>query len=205
MKYFLVSAVIMLLGCSMPGVGELEKRVDDIEATASYDDSGLVDQIDNLKDDVTLIDERVTALEYGDISGAVDEHGSRIHPAPEGEIQKELAISDITGLQDSMDVLRAGLSDSILALDESFDSLLITMDSLTVANDSLKIELADLQDKVESLSYTVENMRYTGTTSTSSRSSGSSGSGGRGGSGTGSGGSGRGGSSSGGGSSSSGR
>ncbi len=173
MKYFLVFAVIMLLGCSIPGVGELEKRVDDIEATASYDDSGLLDRIDNLKDDVTLIDERITALEHGDISGVVDEQGGRVHPAAEGEtqVQKKLEISDIAGLQDSMDLMRSSLSDSILALEESIDSI-------TVANDSLKMELSDLQDKVQSLSYTVRNMQSSG--STSSRSSSSSGSGGSG-------------------------
>lgn len=172
MKYFLVSSVILLLGCSMPGVEELEERVDDIEAVAVYDDSDIIEQIDKLEDDVVIIDERVTAIEYGDFSGVTDEHGGRV------QIQKDLAISDIVGLQDSMDILKTGLSDSITVLDESFESLAFSLDSLTMENDSLKIELEDLQDQIQSLSYTVENMRYTGTTSTSTRGSTSGTSGG---------------------------
>jgi uncharacterized protein (UPF0335 family) len=188
MKYFLVSSVILLLGCSMPGVEKLEERVDDIEAVAVYDDSDIIEQIDKLEDDVVIIDERVTAIEYGDFSNVVDEQGGRVHETAAGEvqIQKDLAISDIVGLQDSMDILKTGLSDSITVLDESLENIILSVDSLTMENDSLKIELEDLQDQIQSLSYTVENMRYTGTTSTSTRGS-TSGTGDRGGSTSGSG------------------
>ncbi|MCD4775438.1 MAG: hypothetical protein K8S15_05220 [Candidatus Aegiribacteria sp.] len=185
MKYFLVSFVILLLGCSMPGVGELEERVDDIEAAAVYDDSDMIDKIDDVEGDVVLLDERVTAIEYGDEPDTT--HGRPLHgtPTEETQVQKDLAISDIVGLQDSMDIMKTDLSDSITVLDESLASLVLSVDSLTMENDSLKVELEDLQDQIQSLSYTVENMRYTGTSSTSTRgsTSGTSGSsGGRGGS-----------------------
>jgi chromosome segregation ATPase len=186
MKYFLVFFVILLLGCSMPGVGELEERVDDIEAAAVYDDSDMIDRIDEVEGDVEVLDERVTAIEYGDFSGAADDQGRRVHEtgAVGMQVQKDLAISDIAGLQDSMDIMKTDLSDSITVLDESLANLVLSVDSLTMENDSLKIELEDLQDQIQSLSYTVENMRYTGTASTSTRgsTSGTGGSGGRGGS-----------------------
>lgn len=181
MKYFLVSFVILLLGCSMPGVGELEERVDDIEAAAVYDDSDMIDRIDDVEDDVELLDDRVTTIEYGDEPDIT--HGRPLHETPteETQVQKDLSISDIVGLQDSMDIMKTDLSDTIAVIDESLASLVLSVDSLTMENDSLKVELEDLQDQIQSLSYTVENMRYTGTASTSSRgsTSGTGGSGGR--------------------------
>lgn len=181
MKYFLVSFAILLLGCSMPGVGELEERVDDVEAAAVYDDSDMIDRIDDVEGDVELLDERVTAIEYGDDPDIT--HDRPLHEAPteESQVEKDLAISDIVGLQDSMDIMKTYLSDSIAVLDESLTNLVLSVDSLTMENDSLKVELEDLQDQIQSLSYTVDNMRYTGTTSTTTRGS-TNGTSGRGGS-----------------------
>ena len=191
MKYFLISAIILLLGCSMPGVGELEERVDDLETTTAYDDSDIVEQVDQLGVEVDIIDERVTALEMGDVAEIREISIPDSEPEDEAEADIPetviLTVEDIVGLQDSMDVLRAGLSDSITVLDVSIDSLLLSLDSLAMENDSLRVDLEDLQDKVASLSYTVENMRYTGTEPTSTRGgSDTSSSGGRssGGSGT---------------------
>ena len=173
MKYFLISAVILLLGCSMPGVGELEERVDDLETTTAYDDSDIVEQVDQLGVEVDIIDERVTALEMGDVAEIREISISDSEPEDEAEADIPetviLTVEDIVDLQDSMDVLRAGLSDSITVLDVSIDSLLLSLDSLAMENDSLRVDLEDLQDKVASLSYTVENMRYTGTEPTSTR------------------------------------
>ncbi|NOQ21664.1 MAG: hypothetical protein GQ565_03295 [Candidatus Aegiribacteria sp.] len=160
MKYFLVFAVILLLGCNMPGVGELEERVDDLETTVAYDDSDLMEMIEEFGSDLETLDERLTAIEYGDEPGVRHARTSHETPAGEAQVQKLIAISDIRGLQDSMDVLY------------------LSLDSLTLENDSLRADLEDLQDKVASLSYTVENMRYTGTESGATRGgSGTSGSG----------------------------
>lgn len=177
MKYFLIFAVIMLMGCDMPGVGELTERVDELETATAYDDSDIVDVIDDIEDDIEILDERVTAIEHGgvaDIQPTEQLRPAQDTPSSEAQVEKILAISDIEGLQDTMDDLRASLSDSIIVLDESIEILVLSLDSLTMENDSLRVDLEDLQDKVASLSYTVENMRYTGTTSTSTRGGSSS-------------------------------
>ena len=174
MKYFLIFAVILLLGCDMPGVGELTERVDELEDVTVYDDSDIVEQVYMLEGDIEIIDERVTALERGDVADvthAITEPRTQTDtPVGEPEVEKILVIADIEGLQgsldllqDSLDILNTSLSDSILVLDESIELLVLSMDSLTLENDSLRVDLDDLQDKVASLSYTVENMRYTGT------------------------------------------
>ena len=166
MKYFLISVVILLLGCSMPGVGELEERVDELETTTTYDDSDIVEQVYMLEGDIEIIDARVTALEHGDVTDithVTTEPGTQPDTPP--EVVKVLVIADIEGLQDSLDILSTNLSDSITVLDESIELLVLSMDSLTMENDSLRVDLEDLQDTVASLSYTVENMRYTGTSS----------------------------------------
>ncbi len=186
MKYFLISAVILLLGCSMPGVGDLKERVDELEITAAYDDSDVNERIDEVKGDVEILDVRITAIESGGVSDITipdreDRPDREIPEVETPEVEEViLTIADIEGLQDSIDVMKAGLSDSIAVLDESFGNMTLSMDSLILENDSLKIELEDLQDQISSLSYTVENMRYSGTESTSSR-GGASGTGGRGG------------------------
>jgi len=173
MRYFLIFAVILLLGCDMPGVGELEERVDDLESSTAYDDSDIVDVIDEIENDIDILDERVTAIEHGEVSD-VTSITTEIRtqpdiPADEDQDQKILSISDIEGLQDLMDDLSTSLIDSITVLDESIESLVLSLDSLTMENDSLRVNLDDLQDKVESLSYTVQNMRYTGTESGTTR------------------------------------
>ncbi len=172
MKYFLIFAVILLLGCSMPGVGELEERVDELEDVTAYDDSDIVEQVYKLEGDIEIIDERVTALEHGDVSDITHVTTELRTPPdtsdPEPEIEKVLVISDIEGLQDSLDILSTNFSDSITVLDESIELLVLSLDSLTMENDSLRVDLDDLQDRVASLSYTVENMRYAETGSGSS-------------------------------------
>ena len=188
MRYFLIFTVILLMGCDMPGVGELEERVDDLEVTTVYDDSGLVDMIIGIDTDVEDLDVRVTAIEQGEVSEISSAGQLRtVLDAPTDEVQdqKILSISDIEGLQDFMDDLSISLIDSITVLDESIESLVLSLDSLTMENDSLRVDLDDLQDKVASLNYTVANMRYTGTESTSTRGgSSTSSSGGRGTTGT---------------------
>ncbi len=181
MKYFLIIAVILLLGCDMPGVGELSERVDDLEEVTAYDDSDIVEQVYKLEGDIEIIDERVSALEDGDVSDITrvptEPRTPRDTPATEPEEEKILVIADIEGLQESMDLLSSNLSDSILVLDESIELLVLSLDSLVMENDSLRADLEDLQSTVSSLSYTVENMRYTGTGSGGSsggRSSGGS-------------------------------
>ncbi len=172
MKYILIFAVILLLGCDMPGVGELSERVDELEETTAYDDSDIVEQVYMLEGDIEIIDERVSALEHGDVSDithvTTEPATTRDTPATEPEEEKILVIADIEGLQDSMDLLSTNLSDSILVLDESIELLVLSLDSLVMENDSLRADLEDLQSTVSSLSYTVENMRYTGTGSGSS-------------------------------------
>lgn len=171
MKYFLVSAVILLLGCSMPGVGELEERVDDLEITAVYDDSDLVELIDELYVETGIIDERLTALESGDVAEIRDTSTPQRLPRDEIETLTpelpDLTIEDIEELQNSMDVMRIDLLDSISVRDGSIESMVLTLDSLTIENDSLRIGLAELQDQIESLTSTVENMRSSSTSSTS--------------------------------------
>ncbi len=183
MKYFLIIAVILLLGCDMPGVGELSERVDDLEEVTAYDDSDIVEQVYMLEGDIEIIDERVSALEHGDVSDITrvptEPRTPRDTPVEESEEEITLVIADIEGLQESMDLLSTNLSDSILVLDESIELLVLSLDSLVMENDSLRADLEDLKSTVSSLSYTVENMRYTGTGSgTSSRSSSSSSTGG---------------------------
>ena len=172
MKYFLVFAVILLLGCDMPGVGELSERVDDLEGTVAYDESDIVEQVYKLEGDIEIIDERVSALEMGGV--AEIREISIPDPDIEDEVEPEvlepviLTVDDIEGLQDSLDLLNTNLSDSITVIDESIELLVLSLDSLTMENDSLRTDLEDLQDTVASLSYTVENMRYTETGSVSS-------------------------------------
>ena len=172
MKYFLISVVILLLGCSMPGVGELEERVDELEDLTAYDDSDIVEQVYKLEGDIEIIDERVSALEMGGV--AEIREISIPDPDIEDEVEPEvlepviLTVDDIEGLQDSLDLLNTNLSDSITVIDESIELLVLSLDSLTMENDSLRTDLEDLQDTVASLSYTVENMRYTETGSVSS-------------------------------------
>ena len=186
MKYFLIIAVILLLGCEMPGVGELTERVDDLEDITVYDDSDIVEQVYKLEEDIEVIDNRLTAIEHGDVSDITavtsEPRTPRDTPVEEPEVEKILVIADIEGLAESMDLLNTNLSDSVAVLDESIESLVLSLDSLTMENDSLRADLEDLQSTVSSLSYTVENMRYTGTGSGGSGASsggrGSSGSGG---------------------------
>ncbi len=182
MKYLLIFAVILLLGCDMPGVGELSERVDELEETTAYDDSDIVEQVYMLEGDIEIIDERVSSLEHGDVSDithvTTEPRTPSDTPATEPEEEKILVIADIEGLQDSMDLLSTNLSDSILVLDESIGLLVLSLDSLVMENDSLRADLEDLQSTVSSLSYTVQNMRYTGTGESGGSSGGRSSSGG---------------------------
>ena len=179
MKYFLISVVILLLGCSMPGVGELEERVDDLETATAFDGTDLKDRIDVVEGDVEILDERVTAIESGDalLPVSMDRVEIEEPQQPQQEEKVDLTIADIVGLQDSIDVLKTTLSDSFVMIDESYENLSLSMDSLILENDSLKIQIDDLQDQINDLSYTVDNLRYTGDTPSSSRGGGTSGSG----------------------------
>ena len=152
MKYFLISVVILLRLTHlhyMNGVGE---RVDELEDVTTYDDSDIVEQVYRLEGDIEIIDERVTALEHGDVSDithvTTEPRTQPDTPAPEPEVAAVLVIADIEGLQDSLDILSINLSDSIAVLDESIDLLVISLDSLTMENDSLRVDLEDLQDTV---------------------------------------------------------
>jgi len=191
MRYLLVLITItVMVGCKAPGVGDLEERVDELETTAAYDDSDLVDRVDYVEDEVIILDERVTALELGGIAEVPDiqppvDASQPATPQPETlppEEPVEVNMEDIPGLLDSLTSMESAVYDSIGVLDSTVEELEMAMDSLSMENDSLRVQLEDLTETVQSLSYTVENMRYTGSTSSSSRGGTSSGStGGRGG------------------------
>jgi archaellum component FlaC len=204
MKYLLVLAAVLMMGCKMPGVGELEERVDELESTTVYDDSDLVDRVEYVEDEIVMIDQRVTSLEMGEVAQIpvmpeqgrppVQEEGSDTTPVE----QQVPAMEDIPGLIDRLDGIESAVFDSMTVLDGSLaelyttvedlsiavDSLTLGMDSLTVENDSLKVRMEELEETVQDLSYTVSSLRTSSTSSTSStggRGSTSTSTGGRGG------------------------
>lgn len=169
MKYFIILAAILLAACKMPGVGELEERVDSIETATLYDDSELSGRVDIVEEGVEYLDERVTTLESGESTVIYEQ------PEPIGEEVREeietpapvsFGIGDVEGLQDSIDILNTDIgiiSDSIIVMNEGLSELTISVDSLILENDTLRTELSELQTEVADLRYTVNRMG-TGTT-----------------------------------------
>ena len=174
MKLIILTGAFLLLACNMPGVGELEERVDVLETSVSYDDSEFTDNFNQVFDDIEDLDGRVTFLETGDISRTT-EHSVQDRDVS-GDIEpseKIITISDVEGLEDSMNLL----TDSITVIDESLNEVVLSLDSLILENDSLKTELSNLSSEVADLRYTINHLGP-------SRSSSSTGSGTRPGSGS---------------------
>lgn len=202
MRYFLVLMVVMMMGCKLPGVGELEERVDDLETTAVYDDSDLEDRLDYVEEEIVILDMRVTSIETGGATGIPAVPGQVTEPVqvhdpvtPPAE-PSSIDLEDVTGLEEALEVLGASLDDSIAALggdimelDGSMEELVLQVetlslrvDSLESVNDSLGVQLEDLEETVQNLSYTVENLRNASSSSSSGGRGGTSSStGGRGG------------------------
>ena len=156
MKYMVMTGAFLLLACSMPGVGELEERVDVLETSVSYDDSDLTDEFDQVFDYIEDLDERVTFLETGDIS-RITERSAQDRDVP-GDIEppeeKIITISDVEGLEDSMNLF----TDSLTVIDESLKDVALSLDSLILENDSLKTELSSLRSEVANLRYTINHL-----------------------------------------------
>lgn len=165
MRYLLVLAAVMMTGCSVPGVGELEERVDDLESSADFDTGELEDRIDELAERLETLDRQVSEPEAARVTETGEE---RIMEPP------TLSMEDIAGLTDSLNVMKTDISESVSRLDTTAVELALTVDSLSMENDSLRAELDELTETVQNLSYTVSNLRNSGTTSGSSRGSGSS-------------------------------
>ena len=175
MKLIIMTGAFLLLACNMPGVGELEERVDVLETSVSYDHSELTDNFDQVFDDIEDLDGRVAFLETGAISRTT-EPSVQERDVP-GDIEpleeKIITISDVEGLEDSMNLL----TDSMTVIDESLNEVVLSLDSLILENDSLKTELSSLRSEVADLRYTINHLGP-------SRSSSSTGSGTRPGSGS---------------------
>jgi predicted nuclease with TOPRIM domain len=187
MKYFLLIVAILMLGCSMPGVGELEERVDELESTAAYDDSDLVERVEYVEDEVIVLDERVTNLEMVGTVEVPDIHTpatttQQVVTQPEEQPEPVtgpepviMNIDDVEGLDDALGMLETSLRDSIQTLDGSLYQLTLRIDSLETENDSLKAQLDELSETVQDLSSTVSSLRSTSYSSSSSGSSSHSG------------------------------
>ncbi len=166
MKLAVITGAFLLLACSMPGVGELEERVDVLETSVSYDDSELTDSFDQVFNSIEDLDERVTFLENGDISlPAGPSAQDRDEP---GEIEppeeKIITISDVEGLEDSMNLI----TDSLTVIDESLIEVVLSLDSLILENDSLKTELSSLRSEIANLRYTINHLGPSRSSSTGS-------------------------------------
>jgi uncharacterized membrane protein YgcG len=155
MKLIILTGAFLLLACSMPGVGELEERVDVLETSVSYDDSEFTDNFNQLFDDIEDLDGRVAFLETGDISQVTERSvqdrdvSGDIEPS-----EKIITISDVEGLEDSMNLL----TDSMTVIDESLNEVVLSLDSLILENDSLKTELSNLSSEVADLRYTINHL-----------------------------------------------
>lgn len=160
MRYFLVLAAVIMTGCSVPGVGELEERVDELESEADFDAGELEARIDELAERLETLDRRVSAP----VTTEALETGEERMVEP-----RTLSMEDITGLTDSLDAVRTGFEESVARLDTTATELASALDSVSMENDSLRAELDELQETVQNLSYTVSNLRTSGTSSGSSR------------------------------------
>ena len=207
MKYLLLIPLLLLAACKMPGVGELEERVDDLETATVYDDSDLTERVEYVEEEVMVLDQRVSVLESGDPPHwdvtTPDSPGTSSQPPasqqtvpgnpPLQDGVLEVGIMDVIGLQDSLENMKTAVFDSISMNGESIEALTLRMDSLKIENDSLKVQLEELKEEMEDLAGTVESLRYSGTSpggvSTRGGSTGGSSGGGTGGRGSSSGGS----------------
>jgi tetrahydromethanopterin S-methyltransferase subunit B len=196
MKYSLILvAILMVVGCKMPGVGELEERVDELETTAAYDDSDLVDRIEYVEDEMVILDQRVTSLETGEVA-EVPHRVETVEDPARQEVTETPAepltvnMEDIPGLIDELNGMESAFMDSLSGMDGTVteisafvEELTLTVDSLSMENDSLRVRLDELEETVQDLSYAVNSLR-TSTTSSSTGGRGSttsSSTGGRGG------------------------
>lgn len=166
MRYVFILAAVMMMGCSLPGVGELEERVDELESSEDYDTGELEERIDELAERLETLDRQVSAPEVTEVSRTGEER--TVEPTA-------LSMEDIPGLTDSLDVIRTGISESAARLDTTATDLASALDSLSMENDSLRVELDELKETVQNLRYTVNNLGTSGTSSGSSRGGTSSG------------------------------
>ncbi|OPL19126.1 MAG: hypothetical protein AVO35_12260 [Candidatus Aegiribacteria sp. MLS_C] len=187
MRYFLVLMVIIMAGCRLPGVGELEERVDDLETTAVYDDSDLKERLDYVEEEIVILGMRVTAIETGGVAEIPNEPHEGTAPV---QVQEPLTppaepsvigLEDVNGLNESLEELWTAMDDSIASLDGDItemdgsmeglllqvDTLNLRIDSLESLNDSLGVQLEDLEETVQNLSYTVQNLRNASSSSSS--------------------------------------
>lgn len=191
MKYFIFTAALVLVACSMPGVGELEERVDALETGTSYDDTELNGRLAALEDQLEgLEDILAMPVDYG-----TDSTGQAMRPAidPAQITRLQASLADLTDsltvlggdikvLGDSIMVLNTGLgemTDSLAAVKTSLDEVTLAVDSLTIQNEELRTDLDDLEDEVASIRWANEQQM-----GTSGRPSGATGDRDSGGSGT---------------------
>lgn len=163
MKYVAIVAVILLLvGCKMPGVGELEERVDDLETESSYDDTELVDRIVDVEYDLAELNDKMEDMELSgpSVQTVGEQSGQQVNTQP-----TELQVPDfdeIPGLQEALAEMQSSISDTISRVGSSVEELNENITNLTTENDSLRVELEDLKETVEDLRSTVNNMGSSG-------------------------------------------
>jgi chromosome segregation ATPase len=155
MKYIVMCSILALAACSMPGVGELEERVDVLEGATGYDDTELVSRMDGLEEQYGALEDLLALpADYATDSTV---HGERpsIDPA-----QILLLQETLTGLTDSLTLLRddlAYMTDSLSATSEALEEVGLAVDSLTAENEEMKSDLEDLQGALWSMQQTAQD------------------------------------------------
>jgi len=163
MKYFFVASVLMLVACSMPGMGEIEERMEELETTVTYDDSAVNDRIQELEGELADLEVLITGMDIDQFEGGRDSTGrTSSRPSP------SMASADIEGLLESVDELTESLAgvpdsiqalgrtltdldDSLIAAREDIEEMVLQMDSLALENDSLRDELGSLEWQISDL------------------------------------------------------
>jgi len=197
-KVALVCSLMVLGACSMPGVGELEERVDSLEAVPAYDDSEIAGRMDSLEEQFLAL-EGLLALpaDFGTDSTGHGAARPSIDPSQILLLQEGLATmtdtlsalgGDLRTMGDSISALNgeiADLTDSLAASGEALEEIGIAVDSLTADNEAMKEDIEDLQGALWSIQQANQEMMGTsgrpsggGTGSRDSGSGSGSGSGG---------------------------
>lgn len=163
MKYVaaIITVILLLVGCKMPGVGELEERVDALETESTYDDTELVDRIVDVEYDLAELSDKMDEMEMsGPPAQTGGQSGQQMQPQST-ELQIP-AFDDIPGLQEALADMQSSISDTISQVGTSVEELNGTIEALTAENDSLRTQLEDLKETVDDLRYTVDNMGSSG-------------------------------------------
>ncbi len=163
MRYFIVASVLMLVACSMPGMGEIEERMEELETTVTYDDSAVNDRLQELEGELADLEVLVTGMDIDQFEGGPDSTGrTSSRPSP------GVASADFEGLLESVDELTESLADvpdsiqalgrtltdlddSLIAAREDIEEMVLQMDSLALENDSLRDELGSLEWQISDL------------------------------------------------------